>query len=121
VQHRQSRNGTEAKFSLRFVAALALHGRDTADPASFADAVVDDPALAMAQALVQVNLAGSDWPEETTQVTIATQDGRSMSASTDMSVGQPLDKSSARIRRKLMFFWRGPALKAAAKAWQLIF
>jgi 2-methylcitrate dehydratase PrpD len=109
------RNGTEAKFSLRFVAALALHGRDTADPASFADAVVDDPALAMAQALVQVNLAGSDWPEETTQVTIATQDGRSMSASTDMSVGQPLDKSSARIRRKFDVLLAGAGFEGSGE------
>lgn len=94
------RNGTEAKFSLRFAAALALHGRDTADPASFAVGLVDDPALEAARALVQVHLAGADWPVETTEVTIETCDGRSVSASVDMSSSQPFDKTAASIRKK---------------------
>lgn len=94
------RNGTEAKFSLRFAAALALHGRDTADPASFADGLVDDPALEAARALVQVHLADADWPEETTRVTIETGDGRLLSAWSDMSAGRSLDTNAASIRRK---------------------
>lgn len=94
------KNGTEAKFSLRFAAALALHGRDTADPASFADGLVNDPALTATMALIQVHLAGSGWPAETTEVRVETSDGRSLSASIDMSAGQPFDKNAESIRRK---------------------
>ena len=72
------RTGLEAKFSLRFNAVLALHGADTADIATYADAVVLRPELEASRAVATVELAPPGWPEDLTEVTIATRDGRTL-------------------------------------------
>ena len=82
------RTGLEAKFSLRFNAALALHGADTADSATYADPIVLRPDLQAARALTTIELAPPTWPEDVTEVTITTHDGRTLVQRHDIS--QPL-------------------------------
>ena len=93
------RTGLEAKFSLRFNAALALHGADTADSGVYADAIIMRPELQAARALTTVELAPRDWPEDVTEVTIATHDGRTLVQQHDISLpsGDP-----ARQRDRLL-------------------
>lgn len=80
------RSGLEAKFSLRFNAALALHGEDTADSATYADAIVLRTDLQATRALTTVELAPPDWPEDVTEVTVTTHDGRTLVQRHDISV-----------------------------------
>ncbi|CAN5347807.1 MmgE/PrpD family protein [soil metagenome] len=80
------RTGLEAKFSLRFNAALALHGADTADSATYADPIVPRPDLEAARALTTVELAPPDWPEDVTEVTVTTHDGRTLVQRHDISL-----------------------------------
>ena len=79
------RTGLEAKFSLRFNAALALHGADTADSATYADAIVLRADLQATLTMTTVELAPPDWPEDVTEVTITTQDGRTLVQRHDIS------------------------------------
>lgn len=94
------RTGAEAKFSLRFAAALALAGRDTADPATFADAVVDDPELDRLRLLTSVAFGPADWPDEMTEVTIETIDGRALTKRHDMEIRPLMDQAVPALRRK---------------------
>ncbi|WP_404710333.1 MmgE/PrpD family protein [Sphingomonas sp. MMS24-J13] len=93
-------NGAEAKFSLRFAAALALAGRDTADPATFIDTVVADPELDRIRALTNVTLGPADWPDEVTEVTIETIDGRVLTQRHDMEIRPTMDQAVPALRRK---------------------
>lgn len=80
------RTGLEAKFSLRFNAALALHGADTSDSATYADATTQRPDLEASRALTMVGLAPPDWPEDVTEVTVETLDGRTLVRRHDISL-----------------------------------
>ncbi len=80
------RTGLEAKFSLRFNAALALHGADTADSGVYADTIVLRPELQATLASTTVELAPPSWPEDVTEVTIMTQDGRTLVQRHDISL-----------------------------------
>lgn len=91
------RTGLEAKFSLRFNAALALHGVDTADSGVYADPVVLRPDLQATRALTTVELAPLGWPEDVTEVTITTLDGRTYVQRHDISL--PLDDLARRRDR----------------------
>lgn len=51
------RSGLELKFSIRAVVAMTLLGIDTANPLSYTDAVVENPALKALIARTEVNLA----------------------------------------------------------------
>ena len=91
------RTGLEAKFSLRFNAALALHGADTADIGVYADQIVLRPDLGATRALTTVELAPAGWPEDVTEVTITTHDGRTLVRKHDISL--PLDDLGRRHDR----------------------
>lgn len=91
------RTGLEAKFSLRFNAALALHGVDTADSGVYADTIVLRPDLQATRALTTVELAPPGWPEDVTEVTITTLDGRAYVQRYDISL--PLDDLARRRDR----------------------
>jgi 2-methylcitrate dehydratase PrpD len=80
------RTGLEAKFSLRFNAALALHGVDTSDSGVYADPIVLRPELEATRALTTVELAPTDWPEDVTEVTIETLDGQTLVQRHDISL-----------------------------------
>lgn len=81
----EPRSGLEAKFSLRFNAALALHGVDTSDIAAYADPVVQRPDLDAVRAITSVDLAPTGWPEDVTEVRVETIDGRMLVACHDVS------------------------------------
>jgi 2-methylcitrate dehydratase PrpD len=80
------RTGLEAKFSLRFNAALALHGVDTSDSTTYVDAIVQRPDLEASRAITTVELAPPDWPEDVTEVTITTRDGETLVQCHDISL-----------------------------------
>lgn len=79
------RTGGEAKFSLRFNAALALAGLNTADIATYADDAVSNPMLNAIAKRTSVVLAPSDWPEDLTRVRLDLVDGRGLIAEHDVS------------------------------------
>lgn len=79
------RTGGEAKFSLRFNAALALAGLNTADIATYADDAVSNPALDTIAKRTSVVLAPSGWPEDLTRVQLEMIDGRVLVAEHDVS------------------------------------
>lgn len=82
------RTGLEAKFSLRFTTAAALLGRDTADLATYSEAVCADPALVAMREKVSVDLVHSGWPQHTLkgEVVVETTDGRRLEAACDASI-----------------------------------
>ena len=82
------RTGLEAKFSLRFTAAAALLGRDTADLATYSEAVCADPALVAMRDKVSIDLVHSGWPQHTLkgEVVVETTDGRRLEAHYDASI-----------------------------------
>lgn len=81
------RNGTEAKFSLRFAAALALAGADSADPRTFDDDATTRPELAALRERITVELAAPGWPPDLTEVESVLTDGRRLLARHDTSIG----------------------------------
>lgn len=80
------RTAMEAKFSLRFNAALALHGADTSNIATYDDAVVSRPALEASRSITMVELAPPGWPEDVTEVRVETLDGRTLIQRHDVSI-----------------------------------
>ena len=94
----EPRTGLEAKFSLRLNAALALHGVDTSDVAAYSDSVVQRADLQAVRAITEVELAPAGWPEDVTEVSIDTLDGRRLVARHDVS--RPVGDLNV-LRRKL--------------------
>lgn len=82
----EPRTGLAVKFSLRFNAALALHGFSTADIATYADSLADNADLARTAAQVEVELAPEGWPEDLTEVTVMRRDGIVLTERHDTSV-----------------------------------
>ena len=76
--------GLEAKFSLRFAVAMALHGVDTARIESFNDDIVKDPALM--ETRDKAHVVAFDEPAADTRVTIATTDGRVVSLDVNVAI-----------------------------------
>jgi len=75
--------GLQAKFSLRFNAALALAGEDTALPATYTDALTQREDLCALRERVVVRVMPSGWPVTLTEVDIELTDGRLLKASHD--------------------------------------
>jgi 2-methylcitrate dehydratase PrpD len=95
------RSGLEAKFSLRFNAALAISGADTADIATYADGIIGRPGLDRIRRTTSVEFGGADWPEDLTEVTIELQDGSIIVHQHDMSAPPgDLPAQAARLRTK---------------------
>ena len=86
--------GLEAKFSLRFAVAMALHGVDTARIESFNDDIVKD--LALIETRDMAHVVAFDEPVADTRVTITTTDARVVS----------LDVNVAIPERNLELQWR---------------
>ncbi len=82
-----ARTGLEAKFSLRFTTAAALLGRDTADLATYSEAVCANPALIDMRDKITVELV-SGWPQHSVkgEVIVETTDGRRLQASRDAGI-----------------------------------
>ncbi len=69
------RTGLEGKFSLRATTAMALLGHDTADPGTFTEARMADPALVRLRDRVSVIPVAGTGPTRTT-VIVETEGGR---------------------------------------------
>jgi 2-methylcitrate dehydratase PrpD len=96
------RTPMEAKFSLRFNAALALHGVDTSNVAAYDDAVVLRPDLEATRLITVVELAPPGWPEDVTEVSVETVDGRTLIQRHDIS-SPPSDLRGQRGRLQTKF------------------
>ncbi|WP_044559434.1 MmgE/PrpD family protein [Azospirillum sp. B4] len=95
--------GTEAKFSLRFVAALALSGADTGMPDLYTDAVTARPDLVALRDRVTVAFGPPDWPPDLTEVEVTLADGSRHSARCDMS---QMGADDTRLRAKFLHLAR---------------
>lgn len=96
---RDPQNANEARFSLRAAVALALLGRDTADPATF-DRFPADADVHAALPLIAVKLRPG-MAKTASVVTIVLDDGRAMMAVHDAGVpAADLDGQERRLRAK---------------------
>lgn len=77
--------GLEGKFSLRFCAALALAGADTADVETYSDANVRDPALTALLEKVRIH-ARPAMPMKVADVTVLTRSGAAIEERFDVGV-----------------------------------
>jgi 2-methylcitrate dehydratase PrpD len=94
------KTGLEAKFSLRFMAAAALLGKDTASLALYADESVRDPALCGLRDKVVIEFV-KDWPKMQSEVIVELNDGRKLGATHDAGI-PPKDyvEQGQRLRAK---------------------
>ena len=83
-----ARTGLEAKFSLRFMAAAALRGLDTAGLDTYSETVCADAAQVAMRDKITVELASAGWPQHTlkAEVMVETNDGRRLEAAYDASI-----------------------------------
>lgn len=92
-------DGLQIKFSLPMVAALALHGIDTAAPASFTDDRAKDPTLNGLRERLSVVV--DDRMRSGGEVSLVMTDGRRLSAFADpMGIPTPLDVQGKAIAAK---------------------
>lgn len=80
------RTGLEAKFSLRFNAALALAGEDTSSPRTYTDSNVARGDLRALRDAVRIRLMQPSWPDMMAAATIETVDGRVLEGMTNSAV-----------------------------------
>lgn len=80
------RTGLEAKFSLRFNAALALAGEDTAAPGTYSDAAVSRSDLCRLRDAVTVRLMPPPWPNMVAEASMETVDGRLLRTRADSAL-----------------------------------
>lgn len=104
----QPQTGTEAKFSLRLNAALALAGLDTGKFETYNDAVVNDGDIMVLREKVDVILM-DNWPPMQARVEIEKQNGQCYTALVDAGIPS---KSLAAQRERLenKFFQLGSPL-----------
>jgi 2-methylcitrate dehydratase PrpD len=94
------RTGLEAKFSLRFTMALALAGVDTSRLSVYADEATHDDAMTRLRDKVTVEFT-SGWPITLTDVEIALDDGRVVTARHDSGVpARDVDDQGRRLEEK---------------------
>lgn len=115
------RTGLEAKFSLRFMAAAALLGLDTAGLDTYSEASCTDTALVAMRDKVTVELMREGWPQHTlkSEVMVETHDGRRLQAAYDASIpetdiaaqGARLDAKFDQLAGAVLGATRAQALK----------
>ena len=97
------RSGLEAKFSLRFMAAAAMLGLDTAGLATYSAATCADAALVRMRDKVTVELASDDWSARSLQaeVTIETTRGERLHTAYDAAIPETdLGAQGSRVSAK---------------------
>lgn len=95
------RTGLEAKFSLRFNAALALAGEDTSLPLTYTDFNTARGDLRTLQDAVTIRLMQPSWPHMVAEVTIETVGGRILEGTANSAVPcTNLALQSERLRHK---------------------
>jgi len=113
---RAPRTGLEAKFSYRLTAAMALSGRDTADPAAYSEEACADPALVALRDRVEV-VADPTLSETQAVVDVTARGGRAHRLRHDIAEPLPPERLRARLAAKaatLVGTDRAEALGAAA-------
>ena len=115
------RTGLEAKFSLRFMAAAALLGLDTAGLDTYSEASCADTALVAMRDKVTVELVREGWPQHTlkSEVMVETNDGQRLQAAYDASIpetdiaaqGARLDAKFDKLAGAVLGTARAQALK----------
>jgi 2-methylcitrate dehydratase PrpD len=97
------RTGLEAKFSLKFNAALALHGIDTSDPRNYADAMTARDDLRALRDRVVVQPMPTGWPVTVTEADIELHDGRLLSGRHDTGIpATDLKEQGERLLQKFI-------------------
>ena len=95
----QPRTGLEIKFSYRYLAAMVLHGIDTAADDAFADALCSDPALI--DFARRVDVEGDDAVSDTAvQANIKLDDGGAIAISHDLAARLAIDDIERGLRGK---------------------
>ena len=98
---REPKTGLEAKFSLRFSAALVLGGQDTGRPEAFADELTGEPGLVALRDKIDVAFDPA-FSQYATQVDIRLRNGTTVT--TRQAVGKPMtDLSAQRARLRAKF------------------
>lgn len=95
------RSGLELKFSVRAVVAMALMGLDTANPASFSDALAADADLQSLVAKTSVTLDG-DFALGTTSLALLLSDGRRIERQAGFAFASDRDVLQATISAKFL-------------------
>ncbi|MDH5738225.1 MAG: MmgE/PrpD family protein, partial [Gammaproteobacteria bacterium] len=97
--------GLEAKFSLRFTAAMILHGLNTASISDFSDTIVADAALVSTRDRVEVE-AFTDTPAAQSgysRVRVLLKDGRVFEKDWNVAVPEKnLDAQAIKLQEKFM-------------------
>ncbi len=97
------RTGLEAKFSLRFNAAAALLGMDTASPDTYSDDATRLGDLCAIRDLVRVEPMAQDWSVTVTEADIELDDGRVLSGRFDTGIpATNLADQGERLTRKFV-------------------
>lgn len=93
------RTGLEVKFSYAFLAAMTLHGIDTAADRAYVDSLGADPALA--ETAGRMVVAGDPAVSDTAAaLTVTLASGERLSATHDLADPQPLPQLEAGLRAK---------------------
>lgn len=108
------RTGLEVKFSYRWLAAMVLSGRPTADEAAYTDACAMDPALAALAARVQVT-ADSSLTDLQAAGEVVLEDGRTLPFAFDLGRFEAPATLEPRLRAKAAALI---GLDRAAALWQ---
>ena len=111
------RTGLEAKFSLRFMAAAALLGLDTAGLDTYSETTCADTALTAMRDKVTVELVRDGWPQHSlkSEVLVETIAGRRLEAAHDAGIPESdLPAQGARLDAK--FDMLAGAVLGAARA-----
>lgn len=82
----EPKTGLEAKFSLRFTAAMILHGIDTANIAGYTDELTHDPALVATRD--KVSVVAHEVPSRDTHVRVRLKDGRVLETDWNVAVAE---------------------------------
>lgn len=110
----EPRTGLEAKFSLRFNAALALAGEDTSSPAIYSDEITCRPDLVALRDRVELRFMPAGWPLMTASAWVRTRDGQEFTTHHDASApNADLRRQRMRLERKFMAL-AGPAAGESA-------
>ena len=78
-------SGLEAKFSLRQTVAMALTGIDTANLASYNEAVTREPGIKRLRDKTEIDFR-TDWPHSVAEMAIQLEDGTTLEASHDAGI-----------------------------------
>jgi len=100
---REPKTGLEAKFSLRFNAALSVLGGNTAAPETYSEATAADPKVVQLRDRVSVEPQGPDWGHSVTESIVDLKTGRQLQIRHDTGIpAADLDRQGERVAAKFM-------------------